>query len=84
MLQHNLNSVVKISNHLDGSHPYARVHGGSLPATSDVRGTSIGTGAIDRFLRPVCYQNTPQALLPLALQDDNPLGIKRLVNGVLS
>ena len=61
----------------------AMVHGGPFPATSDARGTSVGTGAIERFLRPVCYQNTPQSLLPQALQDDNPLGIKRLVNGVI-
>lgn len=59
----------------------AMVHGGPFPATSDARGTSVGTAAIERFLRPVCYQNTPQALLPAALQDHNPLGIVRLVNG---
>lgn len=59
----------------------AMVHGGPFPATSDARGTSVGTGAIDRFLRPVCYQNTPQALLPDALKDTNPLNIHRLING---
>ncbi len=59
----------------------AMVHGGPYPATSDARGTSVGTLAIDRFLRPVCYQNYPQALLPLALQDANPLRLRRLVNG---
>ena len=59
----------------------AMVHGGPYPATSDARGTSVGTLAIDRFLRPVCYQNYPQALLPAALRDSNPLGIRRLVNG---
>ena len=37
--------------------------------------------AIDRFLRPVCYQNYPQTLLPEALRDGNPLGLRRLVNG---
>jgi alpha-ketoglutaric semialdehyde dehydrogenase len=42
----------------------AMVHGGPFPATSDGRSTSVGTGAIQRFLRPVCYQNLPQALLP--------------------
>lgn len=62
----------------------AMVHGGPFPATSDARGTSVGTSAIDRFLRPVCYQNTPQALLPDALKDENPLGLNRLVNGQLS
>ncbi len=59
----------------------AMVHGGPYPATSDARGTSVGTLAIDRFLRPVCYQNYPQALLPEALRDGNPLGLRRLVNG---
>ncbi|TNV19524.1 aldehyde dehydrogenase (NADP(+)) [Buttiauxella sp. B2] len=60
----------------------AMVHGGPYPATSDSRGSSVGTLAIDRYLRPVCYQNYPQHLLPEALQDGNPLGIMRLVNGV--
>jgi NADP-dependent aldehyde dehydrogenase len=58
----------------------AMVHGGPYPATSDARGTSVGTLAIDRFLRPVCYQNYPDSLLPEALQNANPLGLKRLVN----
>ena len=59
----------------------AMVHGGPYPATSDARGTSVGSLAIDRFLRPVCYQNYPDALLPAALQNRNPLGLQRLVNG---
>ncbi|HCS44316.1 MAG TPA: aldehyde dehydrogenase (NADP(+)), partial [Pseudomonas sp.] len=58
----------------------AMVHGGPYPATSDSRGTSVGTLAIDRFLRPVCFQNYPDALLPQALQNSNPLKLKRLVN----
>ncbi|HGM5579889.1 TPA: aldehyde dehydrogenase (NADP(+)) [Pseudomonas putida] len=62
----------------------AMVHGGPYPATSDARGTSVGTLAIDRFLRPVCYQNLPDALLPEALKAANPLGINRLVDGVYS
>lgn len=62
----------------------AMVHGGPYPATSDARGTSVGTLAIDRFLRPVCYQNVPDALLPAALQNANPLGIQRLINGIPS
>ncbi|MBO8216309.1 aldehyde dehydrogenase family protein, partial [Acinetobacter nosocomialis] len=57
----------------------AMVHGGPHPATSDARGTSVGTLAIDRYLRPVCYQNYPQSLLPEALKDSNPLQILRLV-----
>lgn len=59
----------------------AMVHGGPWPATSDARGTSVGTRAIERFLRPVCLQNAPAGLLPLALQDANPLNLLRLVNG---
>ncbi len=56
-------------------------HGGPYPATTDVRFTSVGTAALYRFVRPVCYQNTPAALLPDALKDENPLGLARLVNG---
>ncbi|MCY1509614.1 Alpha-ketoglutaric semialdehyde dehydrogenase [compost metagenome] len=59
----------------------AMVHGGPYPATSDARGTSVGSLAIERFLRPVCYQNCPDALLPEVLQNSNPLGIARLVDG---
>ncbi len=62
----------------------AMVHGGPYPATSDARGTSVGTLAIDRFLRPVCYQNYPDGLLPEPLKDANPLGIRRLVNGEMT
>lgn len=60
---------------------HAMVHGGPYPATSDNRFTSVGTLAIYRYVRPVCYQNFPQAALPEALKDSNPLGIWRLVNG---
>jgi NADP-dependent aldehyde dehydrogenase len=56
----------------------AMVHGGPFPATSDSRFTSVGAKAIERFLRPVCYQAFPDALLPQALQDANPLGLPRL------
>jgi NADP-dependent aldehyde dehydrogenase len=59
----------------------AMVHGGPYPATTDSRTTSVGSDAIYRFTRPVCYQNFPQFLLPDALKDDNPLGIRRMVNG---
>jgi alpha-ketoglutaric semialdehyde dehydrogenase len=58
------------------------VHGGPYPATSDARGTSVGTAALERFQRPLCYQNYPDALLPPALQNANPLGLLRLVDGV--
>lgn len=60
---------------------HAMVHGGPFPATSDARTTSVGSAAIQRFLRPVCYQNMPQALLPEALRDTNPFGVSRLVGG---
>ena len=60
---------------------HAMVHGGPFPATTDSRTTSVGTGAITRFTRPVCYQNFPTALLPDELKDANPLHIWRLVNG---
>jgi NADP-dependent aldehyde dehydrogenase len=60
----------------------AMVHGGPFPATTDSRATSVGTAAIFRFTRPVCYQNLPQALLPAELCDKNSFGISRLVNGL--
>ena len=62
----------------------AMVHGGPYPATSDARGTSVGTLAIERFLRPVCLQNYPDSLLPEALKNANPLGLLRLVDGQLT
>lgn len=51
---------------------HAMVHGGPYPATSDGRSTSVGTLAIERFLRPLCYQDLPAALLPATLRDDAP------------
>jgi NADP-dependent aldehyde dehydrogenase len=62
---------------------HAMVHGGPFPATSDSRSTSVGATAIDRFLRPVCYQNVPEGLLPEALRDDNPLRLARVQDGEL-
>lgn len=59
----------------------AMVHGGPFPATSDGRSTSVGTAAIERFLRPVCYQNLPDELLPAALRETNPLGVRRRLAG---
>jgi NADP-dependent aldehyde dehydrogenase len=59
----------------------AMVHGGPFPATSDGRSTSVGSLAIDRFLRPVSYQNFPAQLLPTSLLDANPHGAPRLVDG---
>jgi alpha-ketoglutaric semialdehyde dehydrogenase len=60
---------------------HAMVHGGPYPSTSDPRFTSVGTLAIYRFARPVCFQGFPQASLPQELQDANPLGIARLRDG---
>lgn len=60
---------------------YAMVHGGPYPATTAPQSTSVGTNAIKRFVRPVCYQDFPATLLPKALKNRNPLGIWRLVNG---
>jgi NADP-dependent aldehyde dehydrogenase len=60
----------------------AIVHGGPYPATTDARGTSVGSAAIERFLRPVCYQNYPDASLPPALRDANPWNLPRLVDGI--
>ena len=53
------------------------IHGGPYPATTDSRSTSVGTAAILRFVRPVCYQGFPEDLLPLELRDSNPLKINR-------
>lgn len=62
---------------------HAMVHGGPFPATSDSRTTSVGTLAINRFLRPVAYQNLPQELLPTPLQDTNPWHLNRRVDGTV-
>ena len=59
-------------------------HGGPFPATSNARYTSVGTGAIKRFARPVAWQNCPEDLLPDALKSDNPLGIWRMFNGEMT
>ena len=63
---------------------HAMVHGGPFPATSDGRSTSVGTRAIHRFTRAVCYQGYSDALLPAELREANPLGIHRLVDGKAS
>jgi len=59
-------------------------HGGPYPATTDSRTTSVGTDAILRFARPLAYQNFPESSLPLELQNENPRGIWRLIDGRLS
>ena len=59
---------------------HAMVHGGPYPSTSDGRSTSVGSAAIFRFCRPICYQGFPDSALPPELQDDNPLEIWRMVD----
>jgi NADP-dependent aldehyde dehydrogenase len=59
-------------------------HGGPYPATTDVRFTSVGTAALQRFVRPICYQDFPAGLLPDALKDENPLHIFRTVDGQMN
>lgn len=60
---------------------YAMVHGGPFPATSDGRTTSVGAQAIVRFLRPVCYQDLPEGLLPDPVKTANPWGAPRWIDG---
>jgi NADP-dependent aldehyde dehydrogenase len=62
---------------------HAMVHGGPSPATSDSRTTSVGARAIERFLRPVCYQDVPKSLLPSAIADGNPDNLWRRIDGRL-
>ena len=59
----------------------AMVHGGPYPTTSDGRSTSVGSQAIFRFARPICYQSFPDDTLPEELKDANPLGIWRMIDG---
>ncbi|MEG3181380.1 aldehyde dehydrogenase (NADP(+)) [Sphingomonas sp. LT1P40] len=60
---------------------HAMVHGGPYPATSDPRSTSVGSLAIDRFLRPVSYQDLPEALLPQALREGGQSGVVARIDG---
>ncbi len=62
----------------------AMQHGGPYPATTDSRYTSVGTAAIERFVRPLCLQGFPESSLPGALRNANPLGLLRTVNGTLT
>jgi len=63
---------------------HAMVHGGPYPATSDGRSTSVGTRAIFRFTRQVCFQDFPNSALPAELQDTNPRNIWRMVDGKIT
>ncbi len=60
---------------------HAMQHGGPYPATTAPGTTSVGMNAIYRFMRPIAFQNVPDALLPAALKDGNPLGLLRMVDG---
>jgi alpha-ketoglutaric semialdehyde dehydrogenase len=59
-------------------------HGGPYPATTDARSTSVGSAAIERFARPVAYQNFPAAAMPPELQDANPRQLWRMVDGEMT
>lgn len=63
---------------------HAMVHGGPYPSTSDGRSTSVGSQAIFRFTRLVCYQGFPDDALPEALKDSNPLSIWRMLDGEMT
>lgn len=63
---------------------HSMMHGGPFPATTDPRSTSVGTLAIKRFARPVCFQDFPDSVLPDELKNKNPRGIWRMINGELS
>jgi NADP-dependent aldehyde dehydrogenase len=62
---------------------HAMAHGGPYPSTADGHSTSVGSLAINRFLRPVSYQDLPDALLPDALKTENPLNLNRRIDGRL-
>jgi NADP-dependent aldehyde dehydrogenase len=63
---------------------HAMIHGGPYPASTDSRTTSVGSQSIFRFARPVCYQDCPDAALPAELQNANPLGVWRMIDGELT
>jgi len=80
-LQHDLAGRIILNNPPTGVEVCASmVHGGPYPATTDARFTSVGTSAIKRWVRPVCFQNFLDEMLPAELQNSNPLGILRLIN----
>jgi len=63
---------------------HAMHHGGPSPATTDSRFTSVGTSAIKRFVRPICYQGMPNSLLPEELRNENKLNLSRKINGLIT
>jgi NADP-dependent aldehyde dehydrogenase len=60
---------------------HSMVHGGPFPSTTFAGSTSVGTSAIYRFTKPICFQGFPQEFLPDELKDENPLGITRRIDG---
>jgi NADP-dependent aldehyde dehydrogenase len=62
----------------------AMVHGGPFPSTTDGRTSSVGPEAIKRFVRPICYQDCPDDLLPFYLKNKNEAGINRNINGIIT
>ncbi|MEP6948117.1 MAG: aldehyde dehydrogenase (NADP(+)) [Ginsengibacter sp.] len=80
-IQHSLAGRIILNNAPTGVEVCASmVHGGPYPATTDARFTSVGTTAIKRWVRPVCFQNFTEAMLPDELKNNNPSGILRLVD----
>ena len=63
---------------------WAMQHGGGWPATTASVHTSVGPTALRRFVTPISYQDVPEALLPAAVRDDNPLGIWQRIDGKLT
>ncbi len=83
-LQHKVGRVVWNQFPTGVAVTHAMHHAGPYPASTFVQHTSVGSAAIARFVRPVAFQNAPQALLPEPLRDENPHGRWRLVNGRLT
>ena len=83
-LQHKVGRVVWNQFPTGVAVTHAMHHAGPYPASTFVQHTSVGSAAIARFVRPVTFQNAPQALLPAPLRDDNPHGRWRLVDGQLT
>ena len=84
VLQHKAGRVIANGYPTGVEFGHAIHHGGPFPASTDARSTAIGSAALQRFTRPVCFQNFPQALLPEPARDSNSHGIWRTINGALS
>jgi NADP-dependent aldehyde dehydrogenase len=63
------------------AYTWAQQHGGPWPATSAPAATSVGAAALDRFVRPVAFQDVPDAWLPPPVQDANPWRVPRRIDG---